>query len=234
MTMLEIPELDVAARTAQWRLAEVQLLNWGTFDGLHRVPIARKGQLITGGSGSGKSSLLDGIAAVLTPDGLLQFNAAAQGAGAVRGDRSVVSYVRGAWSKAADEEQDRVVSRYLRPGTVVSGLLLRYEDGSDAVVTLARLMFLKGTSTDKGDLRDAYLLELGDLDLDRLRGFVTSQANGIDTRGLQRAFPKAVLTTSGKHAKFYARLGSVLGISGDNALQLLHRTQSAKNLGSLD
>lgn len=234
MTMLEIPELELAARTVQWRLAEVQLLNWGTFDGLHRVPIARKGQLITGGSGSGKSSLLDGIAAVLTPDGLLQFNAAAQGAGAVRGDRSVVSYVRGAWSKAADEEQDRVVSRYLRPGTVVSGVLLRYEDGADAVVTLARLMFLKGTSTDKSDLRDAYVLELGELDLDHLRGFVTSQATGIDTRGLQRAYPKAVLTTSGKHAKFYARLGSVLGISGDNALQLLHRTQSAKNLGSLD
>ncbi|WP_306233962.1 ATP-binding protein [Agrococcus beijingensis] len=242
--MLEIPELDVLDPTTQdpttqdptkqWRLAEVQLLNWGTFDGLHRVPIARKGQLITGASGSGKSSLLDGIAAVLTPDGLLQFNAAAQGAGAVRGDRSVVSYVRGAWSKAADEEQDRIVSRYLRAGTVVSGVLLRYEDGADAVVTLARLMFLKGTSTDKSDLRDAYLLEQSHLDLDQLRAFVTSQASGIDTRGLQRAYPKAVLTTSGKHAKFYARLGSVLGISGDNALQLLHRTQSAKNLGSLD
>ncbi|WP_041204152.1 ATP-binding protein [Agrococcus pavilionensis] len=232
--MLEIEGLEVLEPTAQWRLAEVQLLNWGTFDGLHRVPIARKGQLITGSSGSGKSSLLDGIAAVLTPDGLLQFNAAAQGAGGGRGDRSIVSYVRGAWSKTADEEQDRVVSRFLRPGTVVSGVLLRYHDGADAVVALARLMFLKGTSTDKGDLRDAYLLEQGELDLERLRGFVTSGANGIDTRALQRAHPKAVLTTSGKHAKFYARLQSVLGIGGDNALQLLHRTQSAKNLGSLD
>ena len=234
MTMLEIPELELLEPTAQWRLAEVQLLNWGTFDGLHRLSVARKGQLITGASGSGKSSLLDGIAAVLTPDGMLQFNAAAQGAGAVRGDRSIVSYVRGAWSKTADEEQDRVVSRFLRPSSVVSGVLLRYEDGADAQVTAARLMFLKGTSTDKADLRDAYLLEQGPLDLEQLRGFVTSQANGIDTRGLQRAYPKAVLTTSGKHAKFYARLGSVLGISGDNALQLLHRTQSAKNLGSLD
>lgn len=234
MTMLEIEGLELLEPTAQWRLAEVQLLNWGTFDGLHRLPIARKGQLITGSSGSGKSSLLDGIAAVLTPDGLLQFNAAAQGAGGGRGDRSIVSYVRGAWSKTADEEQDRVVSRFLRPGTVVSGVLLRYHDGADAVVTLARLMFLKGTSTDKGDLRDAYLLEQGELDLERLRGFVTSGTNGIDTRGLQRAHPKAVLTTSGKHAKFYARLQSVLGIGGDNALQLLHRTQSAKNLGSLD
>ncbi|UOW01884.1 SbcC/MukB-like Walker B domain-containing protein [Agrococcus sp. SCSIO52902] len=234
MTMLEIPGLEAPQQRAQWRLAEVQLLNWGTFDGLHRVHVARKGHLITGGSGSGKSSLLDGIAAVLTPDGMLQFNAAAQGAGAARGDRSIVSYVRGAWSKTADEEQDRVVSRFLRPGTVVSGVLLRYGDGADGSLSLARLMFLKGTSTDRSDLRDAYLLEQGELDLERLRGFVTSQANGIDTRGLQRAFPRAVITTSGKHAKFYARLGSLLGISGDNALQLLHRTQSAKNLGGLD
>ncbi len=64
----------------QWRLAEVQLYNWGTFSGLHRLPIARKGHLITGPSGSGKSSLLDAIAAVLTPDRWLRFNDAAQGA----------------------------------------------------------------------------------------------------------------------------------------------------------
>ena len=65
----------------QWRLAEVQLANWGTFDGaIYRIPIARSGHLLTGPSGSGKSSLLDAIAAVLTPDKWLRFNEAAQGA----------------------------------------------------------------------------------------------------------------------------------------------------------
>lgn len=235
MTMLEIPELETIEPPAhaQWRLAEVQLLNWGTFHGLHAVPVARKGQLITGASGSGKSSLLDGIAAVLTPDRWLQLNAAAQGVG-TRGDRSIVSYVRGAWSKAADETQDRVVNRVLRGASTVSGVLLRYEDGAGGVTSLARVLFLKGTSTELKDVRDACVLEQGPLDLDALRAFVSSKAGGIDARALKSAFPKAVITTNRQHAKFYARLGHTLGIGGDNALQLLHRTQAAKNLGSLD
>ena len=234
MTMLDIPDLEILEPTrAQWRLSQVQVLNWGTFHGLHVVPVARKGQLITGASGSGKSSLLDGIAAVLTPDRWLQLNAAAQGVGG-RGDRSIVSYVRGAWSKATDETQDRVVNRVLRGSTTLSGILLRYEDGNGAVTSVARVLFLKGTSTDVKDLRDACVLEQGPLDLEALRGFVSSQAGGIDARSLKAAFPKAVITTNRQHAKFYARLGHLLGIGGDNALQLLHRTQSAKNLGSLD
>ena len=66
MTMLEIPGLDGDARAkgrpgmtgpihaGQWRLARVELLNWGTFDGHHRIEVARKGHLFTGASGSGK------------------------------------------------------------------------------------------------------------------------------------------------------------------------------------
>jgi len=82
MTMLEMPGLDDTTDAAeqgagasrgpvhvgQWRLARVELLNWGTFDGHHRIDVARKGHLFTGASGSGKSSLLDAIGTVLTPD----------------------------------------------------------------------------------------------------------------------------------------------------------------------
>ena len=100
--------------SGQWRLSEVQLANWGTFDaGIYRIDIAREGHLITGASGSGKSSLLDAIAAVLTPDKWLRFNEAAQGAEARANRRSIVSYVRGAWTRTNDELEDRVVAAYL-------------------------------------------------------------------------------------------------------------------------
>ena len=47
---------DVLGDTGQWRLAEVQVANWGTFDGsIFRMPVARRGHLLTGPSGSGKS-----------------------------------------------------------------------------------------------------------------------------------------------------------------------------------
>src|SRR5699024_5597468 len=42
---------------SQWRLSEIQIANWGTFDAdIHRIPVSHKGHLITGPSGSGKSS----------------------------------------------------------------------------------------------------------------------------------------------------------------------------------
>ena len=42
--------------TAQFRLARVQLVNWGTFDGYYDIPVGERGFLITGASGSGKST----------------------------------------------------------------------------------------------------------------------------------------------------------------------------------
>ena len=249
MTMLEmtglgdVPGLGDAPGTAgqpdpngpihvgQWRLARVELLNWGTFDGHHRIDVARKGQLFTGASGSGKSSLLDAIATVLTPDRWLRFNSAAQESSARGDDRSLVSYVRGAWSKEADESLDRAVSTYLRKSATWSGILLRFENEQDAPVTLARLFHLRGSSVDKADLKDACFIDRVDVGLLDFREFV---ASGIEARRIQKAWPDAIVTTTGSHAKFYSRLGRLLGISNPNALHLLHKTQSAKNLGSLD
>jgi uncharacterized protein YPO0396 len=243
MTMLEMPGLDdepvtgeKAASTDpihrdQWRLARVELLNWGTFDGHHRIDVARKGHLFTGASGSGKSSLLDAIGTVLTPDKWLRFNAAAQDSTSRNDDRTLVSYVRGAWSKEADETLDRAVSTYLRKTATWSGILLRFENERDAPVTLARLFHLRGSSVDKSDLKDACFIDRVDVSLLDFREHV---ASGIEVRRIKNAWPDAVVTTTGSHAPFYAKLRRLLGITSQNALHLLHKTQSAKNLGSLD
>lgn len=243
MTLLDIRDWDESAspdaetgkiaplHTGQWRLARVDVLNWGTFDGLHSIDVARKGHLFTGASGSGKSSLLDAIATVLTPDRWLRFNAAAQESTARNDDRSLVSYVRGAWSREADENMDRAISTYLRVGPTWSGILLRYENGRDAPVTAVRLFHLRGSSVDKADLRDTCFLDRGEVGLLDFREFASS---GIDVRRMKVAWPDSVVTQSGTHKPFYAKLRRLLGIGSENALHLLHKTQSAKNLGTLD
>ncbi|MEC5148500.1 ATP-binding protein [Cryobacterium sp. GrIS_2_6] len=243
MTMLEMTGLDDEQGTdgrpaangpihvGQWRLARVELLNWGTFDGHHRIDVARKGHLLTGASGSGKSSLLDAIGTVLTPDRWLRFNAAAQDSTSRNDDRTLVSYVRGAWSKEADETLDRAVSTYLRKTATWSGILLRFENEKDAPITLARLFHLRGASVDKADLKDACFIDRVDVSLLDFREHV---ASGIEARRIKSAWPAAVVTTTGSHAPFYAKLRRLLGIDSLNALHLLHKTQSAKNLGSLD
>lgn len=215
----------------QWRLTRIEVVNWGTFDGHYAIEVARKGHLFTGASGSGKSSLLDAMGAVLTPDRWLRFNAAAQDATSRADDRTMISYIRGAWSNEADEIEDRARSSYLRGRTTWSGVLLRYENLTDEPITLARLFHLRGASIDKSALRDLCLLDRGELTLLDLQEYA---ASGIDVRRLKAARADAVVTSNMSHKTFYQRLCRVLGIGSVGALQLLHKTQSAKNLGSLD
>lgn len=227
---------DLTARKSQadpqWRLAEVQVANWGTFhDAIYHIPVARKGHLITGPSGSGKSSLLDAIAAVLTPDKWLRLNQAAQGGRRRDDQRSVYSYVRGAWSRTVDATEDKVVSAYLRDRATWSGIVLRFEDGLGGTASLARLFFLRATASTSAEINDLCLLERSAVDLEELQDFV---AAGIETRKIAQRWPTAVVTSNHSHSKFYARMRSVFGIAEETALQLLHKTQAAKSLDSLD
>lgn len=234
MTMLSGLDEDVTLdpdRPGQWRLTRVELVNWGTFAGHATVEIARKGHLFTGASGSGKSSLLDAIAAVLTPDRWLRLNAAAQEGSARQGDRTLMSYVRGAWSKEADATSDRAVTSFLRGRATWSGILLRYENLTDRPLSLVRVFHAPGTRTDAASLKDARVVVQGEFELMSLKPHVES---GIDARKMTAALPDALVTTGGKHGRFHERVVRLFGFRGDTTPQLLHKTQSAKNLGTLD
>jgi uncharacterized protein YPO0396 len=234
MTMLSFPadEPDIDSnRPGQWRLERVELVNWGTFSGHVTVDVARAGHLFTGASGSGKSSLLDAIAAVLTPDRWLRLNAAAQDGSSRQSDRTLMSYVRGAWSKEADDTADRATTTYLRSKATWSGILLRYENLREEPVALLRVFHAPGTRTETTALKDARIFVRGDVGLLELKPHVES---GIDARRMSKAFPDALITTGGRHGRFHERIVRQFGFRGDATLQLLHKTQSAKNLGTLD
>ncbi len=62
----------------QFRMSRLQVFNWGTFSGLHDIPIAARGFLFVGRSGAGKSTLLDAFSALLIPPRWIDFNAAAR------------------------------------------------------------------------------------------------------------------------------------------------------------
>ena len=234
MTMLTFPTDDPDVdpnRPGQWRLAEIELVNWGTFSGHVTVDVARAGHLFTGASGSGKSSLLDAIAAVLTPDRWLRLNAAAQDGASRQSDRTLMSYVRGAWSKEADETAERATTTYLRPKATWSGILLRYENLRDENVAVMRVFHAPGTRTDPTALKDARIFLRGSVGLLDIKPHIEG---GIDARRMSKAFPDALITTGGRHGRFHERIVRQFGFRGDATLQLLHKTQSAKNLGTLD
>ncbi|MFZ2963219.1 MAG: SbcC/MukB-like Walker B domain-containing protein [Rhodoglobus sp.] len=215
----------------QWRLAHIELANWGTFNGHHVIDVARKGHLLTGASGSGKSSLLDAIAAVLTP-GRIRFNAAAQDTADRSNDRDFVSYVRGAWSREVSEYENKAVASYLRGGRATwSGVLLRYENLVDAPITLVRLFHIKGASVDRADLADACVIVRT---TPSLVDFKPYAEGGLDVRRMKAELDPVIVTSGGANGQFFARIRTLFNMQAENALVLLHRTQSAKSLGSLD
>jgi uncharacterized protein YPO0396 len=210
----------------QFRMRRLQVFNWGTFTGLHDIPIAERGFLFVGPSGAGKTTLLDAFSAMLTPPRWTDFNAAAREADRSGRDRNLVSYVRGAWAEQKDDESGEIATRYLRTGTTWSALALTFTSSAGNTVVLVQLFWLRGAANGAGDVRRHYLIFERPFDLRELKDF------DLDIRKLKRAYPDAF--TKEEFRPYSERFMRLLGIESELALKLLHKTQSAKNLGDLN
>lgn len=213
----------------QFRMRRLQVYNWGTFSELHEIPISERGFLIVGRSGAGKSTLLDAFSALLVPPRWIDFNAAAREADRAGRDRNLVSYIRGAWAAQSDATSGEYATRYLRTGTTWSALALNYQNAMGQHVALVQLFWLRGNANGNGDVKRYFLVFERAFDLRELADFGNSN---FDVRKLKQAFPDA-------HARdefrpYCERFMRLLGIDNDMALRLLHKTQSAKNLGDLN
>jgi uncharacterized protein YPO0396 len=211
-------------------MRRIELVNWGTFAGHHVIGLGQHGHLLTGSSGSGKSTLLDAIATVLVPRLKVRFNAAAADTSS-RFDRTLVTYVRGAWRRQTDDLTGEVTSDFLRPGATWSGVLLAYEQTSgDKSLTLVKLYHAKRGASKPGEVTELGVVLPQDANLLDFEDFAK---DGLDVRGIKRRWPSYLQATN-EHSKFSARFHRAMGIESPGAMPLLHRTQSAKSLGSLD
>ena len=223
-----VPAVAATARR-QWRLSRLEVINWGTFSGHHAVDVPPSGLVFTGDSGSGKSSLLDAISTVLTPRVKLRYNAAAQDQSVRSSDRTIVSYVRGAYGAAEADDVDEIRTTYLRTGATFSGVLLRFDRPGEEPVLLIKLFKLNAGQMTASDVKEICILTRSDAVLPDFSSYLTG---AVAVRKLKKDFTSAFVTD--KHSVFQSRYRAALGIASDAAMNLLHRTVAAKNLGSLD
>ncbi|PRQ12440.1 ATP-binding protein [Corynebacterium sp. 13CS0277] len=229
------PPADVvAALTArstilpgQFRLARIELINWGTFSGVHRIPVSREGFLISGASGSGKSTIIDALATVLTPPGKLKLNAAGGGDNA---GRNLVSYCRGAWQRVHSADVDEVTQNVLRPGPTYSAIALTYTDGQGGVVTAVRMMFLTASCVRPSEVTNLYIVARQPIDIHALAPLAAARERAAQAKKL---LPQAV-HIGGTHQAFLKSFCPAVGIPDASAVQLLHYTQAAKRLKDLN
>lgn len=212
----------------QFRLTKIQLFNWGTFDGIVDLIVPHSGYLLLGPSGSGKSTILDAHAALMTPPKWVDFNVAAREAERHGKDRNLVTYIRGAWSQQTGDGGE-YVSQYLRPQSTWSAIAETYRDGTGRLVVLAGVFWVRGKTTTVKDVHKRYLILQREFDVRELQFFVDSN---FEVRRFKSDLPDAVVKD--EFSGYQERFRQLLGIDNERALRLLHKTQSAKNLGDLN
>ena len=212
----------------QFRLIRIQTFNWGTFSGVFNFPVSEAGFLFVGPSGSGKSTVLDAHAALLTPPRWVDFNVAAREAERHGKDRSVVTYLRGAWAQQTGDDGE-YASQYLRPDTTWSAIVETYHNQNRKYVVLAQLLWIRGKSTATSDVKRLYLILEREFEIRELDFFPKSE---FEVRKIRSALPDAFVKD--EFSGYQERFRRLLGIDNELALRLLHKTQSAKNLGDLN
>jgi uncharacterized protein YPO0396 len=211
----------------QFRMQRLSVYNWGTFSKIHTVQFAVDGILLMGPSGAGKSTLLDAISAMIVPPKKVHFNAAAE-EGERRGpDRTLSSYVRGAWADRGDADSRDVTKQYLRPGAAISAIALEYGNSLGRTITLVRIFWITGVSST-ANINMHFLVVDGSFELTELTDF-----DG-ELRKLRRRLDRPGIRQHDTFASYQEHWCRVMGIEDDSALELLHRTQSTKSLGDLN
>ncbi|MGO3342669.1 MAG: ATP-binding protein [Glutamicibacter arilaitensis] len=208
--------LGGALNPGQHRLSRVQIVNWGTFHGLHDLAVDRAGTLVTGHPGVGKSTLFDAMGHLFfaTP----RLNESANDAATREDRRTTFSYMRGRKFKTS------AGTVYQRPGATWSAIVLSYDDGMGNTVTAGAVFDLPDAGLE-GQVSKHYLLCEGKIDISELENHGPRR---FTVTSLSKALaPSEAFDT---HKAFIERLRRRLGVESDKAFALLRTLQNGKGL----
>jgi uncharacterized protein YPO0396 len=210
---------------AGFRLDSLDVLNWGTFhEAIWTITPDGKNALLTGDIGSGKSTLVDAITTLLVPAKKIVYNKAA---GAATKERSLKTYVQGAYKneKVADSARARDV--YLRvAGKSYSVLIANFRNaGTGEEAALTQVLWM-GTGNA---VQRLYLI--GHRKLSVATDF---SSFGGDINALRRKLRgRDDITLHNTFTNYANDFRRRFGIRQEEALDLFYQTVSMKQVGNL-
>ena len=230
----------------QYRIEQVQILNWGGYAGLQVMQSGRTSTAILGPSGRGKSTLLDAMASVIMPNPQ-EFNQAARDDKGSRRERTVYSYARGMTANHQDDNGRSATPSYLRPPGgpgFISGAAITWSTGTGKRLTAFRLAWVGtdvtdnaaiGNSTVYGFVHDAF-------DLARLDGLKSARAGSVP---LSEASMRHLIDSARgdlvdqRQSRMHAAMRRALQMGSTEAsqrlaMQLLRRAQASKGIFSIN
>jgi uncharacterized protein YPO0396 len=228
---------DAGAAPDQWHADSMQMVNWGGFEPHHRVLLDVESTLLTGASGTGKSTILDAYIALMM-DSNTAFNGASNdnvmGRARSTEQRNLLSYARGKVNESRDET-GRTHDQVLRGEgqTIWSGVAMTWRHDDGTKVTALRLYYVPASATTHRDVRSHMAIYRGEFDLRSADPFA---AINFHHGRMSAQFPGLGFHES--YAKFAAALHKILGIGkngdGTAAMKLLARIQGGRQVASVD
>jgi uncharacterized protein YPO0396 len=225
---------------SQWRAHSLQVANWGGFDGLHSIDLDVTSALLSGASGTGKSTILDAYIALMM-DSNTPFNGASNdnvmGRARSAEQRNVLSYVRGKIDESRDPETGKVRDIVLRGDgkNTWSAIAMTWVNDDGRHLTAMRLYYAPAATGLSRDVKIEMAIYPDRFDLASVEPFARQDVAFHNSR-MRTAFPGLDFFTS--YAKFAAALHKRLGIGkqgdGASAMKLLARIQGGRQVTSVD
>ena len=206
------------------RLVSVEVLNWGTFDArVWRLDLNGDNALLTGDIGSGKSTFVDAITTLLVPSQRIDYNKAA---GAEKRERDLRSYVLGYYKSERAEEGLSAKPVALRDHSRYSVILGRFRnEGYGEEITLAQVFYFRER---EGQPLRFYVVASAPLSI--VQHFSFNKDIGVLKKRFRKMQGAQMFDSFPPYAAAFRRL---LGIQGEQALDLFHQTVSMKSVGDL-
>ncbi len=206
-----------------FRLAQCEVLNWGTFDrAVWSLTPNGENTLVTGDIGSGKSTLVDALTTLFVPANRIIYNAAA---GAQRRERDLRSYVLGFYKRERDDLSAKPVG--LRDEKCFSVIAARFTNVAlERTVTLAQCFYFRPGVNQPERFFVVATRPLG----------ISEHFGGFegDVKLLKKRLRKLDGTRLFEAYPDYSRaLCKALSIPHPDALNMLYQTVSMKSVGNL-
>ena len=206
-----------------YRLAQLEMFNWGGFSGKHHADINAEGTAVIGPTGSGKTTLVDALMTLITAHP--KYNLASTGGH--ESDRDLASYVRGVTGPGDGSESQSHVARSAKTVTGISAMLSNGEN----IVIIGAVLWFDDSSTSPSDMKKFwYVATSNEHTLDVMLDL--HQQGGMRALN-QRAKVETGLWAFTSKVKYLARIRDFFEVR-DNAFNLLNRAAGLKQLNSID
>jgi uncharacterized protein YPO0396 len=232
----QVSQAALGGEPDRWVAESMQVVNWGGYNGHVTIAFDEISTLFSGGSGTGKSTLLDAYLALMMKS-TIRFNGASNestGRARSEGQRTLLTYLRGMQDETDDGSGGQVAFNLRGNATDTWGAIsVTFRNHAGRRYSVAKAYYVKAEVTSATGILTRQITFDGHLDLSLLEPFA---AGLFQPKDLKVHFTGLATHESGTGfmTAFCTRLGIGERGDGTRALDLLAKLQAGTTFVTVD